>query len=173
MSKYPTPRQFSDLLKIDERDLLKEVRRQPGLTLEAGMMEADAQYELAQAKLAFEVTEAKVQLEVRRAPAAFGLDDPKEASFKAAIMLDKRVQEAQKRVDEAKHYLGLVQAYVTGQTDRRRMIERHVDLMQIEYYSDREPRPRSQAGRKALSDGVREGMAEEAVGNRAGRTGSR
>lgn len=148
-------RKGSNAVDIDENNLVTECLDHPRATLDAHEDEADAKHELAKANERLAVTEADLQLSVRETPEKFNLPkDMKEAGIKAAVMLHKDYRTAVQEVNDAQHRVHLCTAMVKGLEDKRRMIERIIELKQIDYWS--EPRPRGTESRAAVANGTKE-----------------
>lgn len=127
---------------IDDRRLDRECLQQAQLSRAAGEREADARHAHAQAKAAFDVACARLQLAIRAAPVAYKLRaKPTKDEVDAAIILQPEYTEALLRVNEAKYALDLAAADVSAHIDRRKMIERRVELLAIDWHAEREPRP--------------------------------
>lgn len=140
--------------RLDE-ECITHARR----TLDACEDEADAKHELAKAKSRLDVIEAQLQIDIRKDPEKFNLPkDLKEAGIKAAVFLHKDYRTASKDVDDSQHQVHLTTAKVSALTEKRRMIERLVELRQIDYYS--EPRPRGKASREYVEEGTKKQTRE-------------
>lgn len=127
--------------EIDPNDLVEECVLQAQMTRAAGIREADARHAHDQCKSRLDVVESETAHAIRTAPDRFGLaDKPTIPDIKSAVVRSKAVQDATRELHDARRALALAEADVRAHTDRRKMIERLVDLKQIEYYSDREPR---------------------------------
>ena len=138
---------------IDPARLDRELLRQPGLTRRAGSPEADARHAYMQAKSRLDVVKARLTLAVRRQPSKFGLrDKPNEAEVDAAVMLEQDYQNAVRAVNEAKFALDVAAADSNAMLDRRKAIEGLVDLLSLEYWSEREPRAATAGGRDRMDD---------------------
>lgn len=139
----PPPDEF---LTIDVTRLDEEWLDQPRLTRRVCAAEADARHEWTKAKARLDVVSAELSLNVRRNPDVYDLDKPTEKSIEATILLQPKYQAALEEVNDLKHALDLHTADVSATIDRRRALERSVDLAQMEYFG--EPKARSAATRE-------------------------
>lgn len=133
---------------IDQHALDREIVLQPGMTREAGYREADAKHRHDQAKAALAVVAARLSLAIRRSPDRYHLRErPNQDEIEAAVLLQPEYERANNELIEAKYALDVATADTVWTLDRRKMIERLVDLLALDYYAEREPRPRSSKGR--------------------------
>ena len=136
-----------DVARIDQ-----EIIRTPQLTRKAGVREAEARHELAQANARLAVTAAKRRQKIRADPPAFGLrEKPNNDEVEMALQLDSLYQEAIKEVNQMEFAVGVAKAETLAMIDRRKMVERYVELMALDYFAEKEPHVRSQA-RQRLED---------------------
>lgn len=134
---------------IDASRLDLEWLRQAQLARAAGRQHADAEHALAQAKAVLTVTKARVLLEVRKQPEVFGLrPKPNEAEVDAAVDLDARVTTALEAYQTAERDVGYAKADVIAFVDRRKALENYVRLLELDYVSEREPRPVGERARQ-------------------------
>lgn len=137
---------------IDPNNLAEECAAQPGMTRAAGVREADARHARDQAKSRLDVVEAEIAHEVRKDPEKFGIEgSPTIPEVKSAVVRDRRYQTAVAELNGAERELQLAGADVRAHTDRRKMIERLVELLQLDYFSEREPRVSDPAVRDAAT----------------------
>jgi len=128
---------------IDPRRLDLMWIRQPQLARAAGVREADARHAHAQAKARLDVTSAQLTLEIRKAPGTHDLrDKPTADEIAAAVTVDKRYQDALTALNRRKYELDVASADTTAFVDRRKALENLVELMKLEFHSEREPRAR-------------------------------
>lgn len=146
-----TPR---DPFAIDEDDLWGEWLRQARLTRTAGVRVADAEHHVSQIRAAHAVAVAEAVRRVRRSPDSYGLKGkPAEDAVKSAAVLDSDVLAALNDVHNAEHALAICKAESVAMSDRRRALERLVELIAIDYHA--EPRARGPAARAAVENGNR------------------
>lgn len=152
--------------EIDEGRLDFEWLRQPRLTRRAGEREADARHAVAQAKARLDVCEAQLRRAVRRNPGDHALKDkPTEGAIGEVVILHPDYQRALAEYNDAKLELDLCSADASAMMDRRRALERLVELLNIDYFS--EPRARGEHSRAAMNNAAKT-AAREPV-KRAGR----
>lgn len=146
MAEKPNP------YRIDPDRLDQEWSDQPGLTRQAGYAEADADFAASRAKAKVDVTYAQLELMVRRNPDQFGLDDKATVGeVKARIMVHPEYQAAVEALHRAEYALKIATADKFAMVDRRKGLENMVELRQIEYYGEREPRPLSPGAAGAVA----------------------
>ena len=145
--KLPSP------FQIDENNLHTELVRIPQLTRDAGVREADARHELDKAKARLEVTRARILLVVRKDPEEFDLrPKPNEAEVEAAVALHPDVKRATDEFNDARRNAGYAEADTSAFLAMRKSVERLVELLQLNYYSEREPHATTAAGRERMDD---------------------
>jgi len=141
-----------ELLTIDEGSLDQECLKHPRRMLRWVLLEADARQEVSLAKARMELTEARLKRLIRADPAVHGLKDkPTEGAINEALTEESRYQEDLAAYNGAKHHQDQVAGVVSALTEKRRAIERLVELRQIDYYA--EPRPK--VGSDAMQQGVK------------------
>ncbi len=143
-------------LDINEAALDREWLRQAQLSRAAGEREADARrvHDLAKAKLA--VVHARLSLAARKNPGVFGLrEKPNADEIDAAVIVHEEYQVVQNMLIEARHDLDLAAAYNVAMIDRRKALERLVELFALNYFSDQEPRASSDNIRDRVRDAER------------------
>ncbi len=129
-------------LLIDENKLLEEWLGQPSLTREAGRREADARHEHAQAKARLDVISARLKLQIRRNPGKYTLPDkPTVDQVDATLIAEREYQDALDVVNVTKRNLDYATADTNAFLDRRKALERLVELLHLEYWSERGPQP--------------------------------
>lgn len=149
-----------DPADIDPDHLDRELIGQPQLTRATGHREAEAKHAHDQAKARMAVLDARLSLAIRANPTKYGLrEKPNKEEVEAAVLTQPAMEAAQKEVLETKYALDIASADTTWVLDRRKMLERLVDLLALDYYSEREPRPKSVRGREQ-ADEVRRRAAE-------------
>jgi len=137
---------------IDEGNLHGEWLKQPSLTRKAGVRVADAKHAVSQAKAAHAVALAEAARRIRRDPEKYGLKSkPAEDAIKSAAILDPDARAALDAVHDAEHALDVCEAESAAMSDRRRALERLVELLAIDYYA--EPRAKGPVGREVVANG--------------------
>lgn len=124
-----------DYHRIDKHRLPEEWDRQPQLYRFHADLLVEAEYEHDKAKTHLELTEAEVQLEVRGDPPSFGLDKATDKSIEAAVTADKRVIEAKRRLNEAKHAVGVHKAACRTVEQRKASLENQTTLALNDFYA--------------------------------------
>ncbi len=138
---------------IDETKLADEWLGQANLTREAGRREADARHAHAQAKARLDVISARLKLQIRRHPEKFSLSEkPTVDQVETTLIVEKEYQEALDAVNVAKRNLDYATADTNAFLDRRKALERLVELASLNMWSEREPRPVSAGGREVLEN---------------------
>lgn len=152
----PAIEKAPSIVQIDEHNLDKECIRLPHDFLQYAHLAAEARRDLDEAKAELDVVEAKVARFVRNTPAKYGIAEKvTEGAIKAAVATDRRYLEQQKKVNEAKHQLDMLQAVVSALETKKRSLTLLCDLMGMSYYSN--PKV-SEAGKEAV-----ERMTQERV----------
>jgi hypothetical protein len=142
----------ASVFDIDPERLDRECLKQASLSRAAGEVEADARHANAQAKARLDVVAARLTLAIRNDPAKYRLrPKPTKEEVEAAVVLEPQYQEALKEVNQTQHDLDVAKADVAAHIDRRKMLERLVDLLQLNYFSEREPKPVTQEGRERIA----------------------
>lgn len=137
---------------IDPDRLDREWTDQPGLTRMYGVAEADADFAAGRAKAKVDVTYAQLELRIRRSPALFGLPDkPQVGEIKATIETHPDYAAAVEAQAQADYQHKIAKANVFAMVDRRKALERLVELTQIAYYGEREPRPMSSGSAESVA----------------------
>lgn len=158
MANQPNP------FTIDPDRLDREWADQPGLTRRYGHAEADADFAAARAKSKVDVTYAQLELRIRRSPGLFALPEkPQVGEIKATIETHPDYLAAVEAAAQADYALRIAKAEVFAMVDRRKALERLVELRQIDYYAEREPRALSPGAAEHVSS-VRKRAVREAPG---------
>lgn len=144
-----------ELLAIDEGALDRECLAHPRRLLRWVLLEADARQEVALTKARVDLAEARVRRAVRLDPASFGLKEKYTVGDIAEVVtLSKEYNEALTEFTAAEHHADQVRGVVSALHEKRRAIERLVELKQIDYYA--EPRPKvGPAGSDAMKEAVK------------------
>lgn len=141
-----------DHYRIDPRALDAEVVAQASRTRAAGLAEAEARLKHSEAKAQLDVCRARLWLDVRNNPTKYHLPEgrPTEALVEAAVTMARDYQVAVNNLNQAKFALDIASAEVVAELDRRKMIERFIELVALDYHSEREPKPVSPAARERM-----------------------
>lgn len=147
---------------IDHANLDKEWIRQATLSRAAGRREADAKHEHAQAKAALDVVCARLRIDIRERPELYGFKGkPTVDQVESALVLRPEYADAVREVNLAKRDADYANADTIAFIDRRKGLERLVELLALDYYAEKEP--------QALSRGARE--QADRLQQRAARSG--
>lgn len=126
---------------IDDSRLDREWLRQPKLMRAAGLREADARHELAQVSARLNVVSARLRTKIRADPGKYGLSaKPTKDAVDDALMLETEYKNALEDVIQAEYAVNIAKAETTAMVDRRKALERRVELIALDYYSEKEPR---------------------------------
>lgn len=139
-----------------------EWMRQGKLTRRACRDEADARHDHAQAKARLDLAEAQIKFEIRSNPTAYGLSEkPTVGDITAAMTIEPKYQAALAEVNESKRDLDYLSGDVTALVDKRKGLERMVELISIDYHTDREPRAHTPAAREVIEARTKEAVRSE------------
>jgi len=131
------------ILDIDKNLLDDEWLNQPKLYYNWALQLEDARLELDNAKAEFDVVQSEIDLDIRTNPEDYG-ELPKDVVDKgkitekmvaAVLIMQKGYKEAQQTVFEAKHRVGVLQAAVTALDQRKKALEKLVDLHGQKYFA--------------------------------------
>jgi len=131
------------ILDIDKNLLDDEWLNQPKLYYSWALQLEDARLELDNAKAEFDVLQSEIDLDIRTNPEDYG-ELPKEAVEKgkitekmvaAVLIMQKYYKEAQHVIFEAKHRVGVLQAAVAALDQRKKALEKLVDLHGQKYFA--------------------------------------
>lgn len=137
----------SSLFAIDEKDLVNEWEKQPELFFKYSVKLADARRDLDEEKAALSVVHAELDREIRENPEEFGMGKVTEPAIKAAIPLQDVYQEQERKIREVKHRVEVLSAYVAALDQRKKALEKIVDLHGQQYWSV--PRSNDEGMKKA------------------------
>ena len=126
----PTLRLEIDPLRLDD-----ELIGQPKQRQQFGELLADAQLDLDNAKSALSVAEAEADQDIRANPTDYGIDKLSEARISAAVTIHPAVKIAQKKQNEARHKVNVLQAAVDGLEHRRAALKGMVELFGQQYFA--------------------------------------
>lgn len=145
----------SNPFSIDPHDLDGEWLIQAKLTRKAGIREADARHDHAQAKARLDVLWGKLWREVLKNPELYDLAEgkkPTEDTIKATIAVQPSYIAAVDAVNDAKRDLDYCSSDTTAFIDRRKTLENLVDLVALEYYSTQEPQAKTPKAHEAMKN---------------------
>src|SRR5687768_2434473 len=135
MNKFATDLDES-ILEIDKDVLDEEWMSQPSLFFRYAAKEAKADNEVDEAKAELEVTEAELDKAIREDPQDYGiLDKCTETAIKNAIKQHKDYQNALEAHHTAKYKAGLLGAMVKALDQRKKALEKLVDLHGQSYFA--------------------------------------
>ena len=137
------PEDFS--VDIDPYRLDEEWVKQPKLYHVYAEKAADARQALDDAKNELEVVRASLYKEISAFPDKFGLSKTTEAAINNAMTVSDEYQQATQAVINAKHTVAVVEAAVQALDQRKKALEKLVDLHIADYYS----KPRATKGEAA------------------------
>lgn len=147
--KRPRPGKKSDV-DFNRHELDIEMNKQPNLMLKYSLDLADARRDLDIVKSRLGVTTAEIADSIRADPESYGLEGKaSEASIKNLLLKEMKCIAMESKVRECKHDVDILAGYVVALGDRRKMLEKEVDLWLAGYFA--EPRVRRE-GREALED---------------------
>lgn len=140
---------------IDQDDLAGEWLQMSKRTRDASRREADARHEHDQAKARLAVCRARLSLQIRKDPGKYDLPESKSPSndvVDATVEVQTEYQKLQDAVFIAKRNMDYATADTEAFLTQRKALERLVELLQMNYWAEREPRPMSQGSRDMMMD---------------------
>jgi hypothetical protein len=147
----PHKKKVSEVLAINEDDIAGEFFEQAGHVRRFGEAKADAQHELALAKIRLDFLEAELTLAIRRDPAAHDLPDkPTEKAISASVTVHPQYQAALREVNDLQQEVAYRAVHCDAIIEKRRSMEGIVDVREMEYYDGA---PRSREARAAAAEG--------------------
>jgi len=130
---------YRDELKIDLYNLDEEWLDQPNKVEKWTTHHAEAEAIRDRLEQRIGITKAKVEAEIRKNPTKFGWEDsgrpPTEPFIANRILLDKRVQQAQRNYIEAKKNAKILSGAVRSFEHRKRALEKLYDMWCKQYYA--------------------------------------
>lgn len=150
-----------DLFRPDKHRLDEELQEQPKLCRIYSDHSADAQKDLDEAEARLEFVEADLDRDIRRFPERYGYEEkaPTEPAIKKTIVLNKRYQEANKEVIQARYRVNQLKGVCNSIEHKKKSIESLVYLHSQGYWA--EPRVNGEGRKK-----VGEVTADRAFGKR-------
>lgn len=127
---------IADELSIDEYNLDKEWLAQAGRVFRYGVKLADAERDLDEVKSEFDVRKAEIYREVAADPSSFGLEKTTEAAINSVVIRDSRYLKSQRELFDAKHDAKIYEAAVKAFIDRKKALEKLVDLQMANYHGE-------------------------------------
>lgn len=140
----------SSFLQIDENQLDVEWLGQPELYYEWATKLADAIYDLDEAKAELELVQAEVENSIRSQPDKYGMEKITEKAVAAAVPMQQEYQDQSSAFNKAKHRVALYKATVDSLDQRKRALEKLVDLRLANYFS--EPRAKTDAAKEEMDN---------------------
>lgn len=126
------------IFSIDQLQLDKEWSKQSKLYFDWAEQLAEARTAYDKQESVFEVVQAELDKKIRAEPEKY-VDKATEASIKNAIILQPEYQDADRILRKKKHDMRVLEAAVTALDHKKKALEKMVDLLLSNYYSD--PRP--------------------------------
>ena len=123
------------LFAIDDRQLVEEWEKQPELFLRYSLKLADARRDLDEEKAKLSVVDAELDRDIRENPEDYGVGKVTETAIKAAIPLQTGHQKQEATIRDVKHQVEVLAAYVTALDQRKKALEKIVDLHGQQYWS--------------------------------------
>ena len=126
----------AEILDIDRSLLVEECEHQPKLCFQYIENLADTKKDLAEEKAELDVVKAEEELKIRTDPIEFGLKEkPTETSIKTVLVLNERIREHESIIRGLQHSVDILAGAVTAIDQRKRMLEKMVDLHGQQYYA--------------------------------------
>jgi hypothetical protein len=136
---------------IDLANLHEEWRSQPQYARQAGIRKAEAKRTVMAAKVKLKVVEARKMLAIRDDPESYDLPGkPTKDILEAAVIVSTEYMAALTELNQAEYELDIAEADVIAFIDRRKALENEVELLALDFYNEREPKPLSEAGKRTL-----------------------
>ena len=150
---------MAESTQIDPQRLDDEWLRQAQLTRKAGRAEAEARHAYNQTKARLDVLAARLNLRIRDNPGKYGLPaKPNNDVIAAAVTVNEEHVQLQQELNLRKFELDLASTEVLTMLDRRKALERLVELLALDYYSEKTPRAQSAAGRETSEKNLKRAM---------------
>lgn len=145
---------------IDSTRLDRELLKQPELYHKAAVGSAKAKNFQAEAARTLDVVYADLYLKISLNPKDYGLkaDRPTVDTIKSTLFLQQEYKDALKAVDEAKYSVNIHQANETALDQKKRCLEKLVDLFLHDYFSN--PKIPKGASREDIDDVLRNNKLE-------------
>lgn len=142
------------IFDIDLTRLEEEWSNHARLSQEYSEHLADANRRLDELNAEAKVIQAEVADDVRRRPGRYGYErgkKPAESAVKDAVTRSEPAQEIERRIIRQKHRVAILQGYVYSLIDRKKALEKLVDLWIGQYWS-KPKEPRQQKEGRNFSD---------------------
>jgi hypothetical protein len=137
------------VLDVDKNRLDDEWLNQPGLYFRWSLALEQARDDLEHIKAEFDVVKSELDLSIRTNPDDYDLPKVTDKSVAAALITQPDYKDAQQDLFEAKHRVGILQAAVAALEQRKRSLEKLVDLHGQQYFAT--PRA-SEDSREAMEE---------------------
>ena len=126
---------FSDDIAINKYQLDEELVEQPQKFYEWAKAEVIAGEKVSELKDTLEVTKAEMEIRIRKNPTLYDLpNNPKEALIKAAVLIQRKVKKASRRLIKAQRTHGLLKKAEKSFEHRKKSLEGLVSVnMQLHF----------------------------------------
>ena len=135
-------------LEIDQYRLVDEWVDQPSRYNHYARELANARREVDEAKAELELTKAEVAADIRAAPENYGMAKATEASVAECSITQRPYKLALATYNDARHKVGLLEAAVEGLQQRKRALEKIVDLHGQQYWA--QPKAKGEEAKEVL-----------------------
>lgn len=130
-------------LKIDKYRLDEEWVNQPKMFHVWAVKTADAGKRVDESKARLELTRAGLDRKIRNDPRAYDIDKVTEKGIEATILMDESYRDDMQILIDRRHDLKILEAAVAALEQRKRALEKLVDLHGRDYFA--EPRASSES----------------------------
>jgi len=130
-----TEHDVDNILTINKNVLDDEWLGQPKLYFQWAVQLEDARAELDEIKAEFDVAKSDLDLAIRTNPDDYDLPKVTDKAIAAAMITQKEYLVAQQEFFIAKHRAGVLQAAVTALDQRKKALEKLVDLHGQKYFA--------------------------------------
>lgn len=152
MSKEETTNPCAGLdLSVDQNRLPEQWADQPSMMLEYGLLLADAEQAVDEAKAKLAVVAAGLENDIRNNPQDYEIAKLTEATVAAAIPLQKAHQIATKAYNQARHEARIYRAAVDALGHRKSALQGMTDLYMRQWFADPETRETKPENTKTIS----------------------
>ena len=124
-----------NVLIVDLNNLELECSQQPRLFIRFARIVADQQDQADQLERQMKVLEAELDLEIRSNPKEYSIEKITEKAITATILTSQETKDLYTKTAEAKHKLKIAQAMIAALDQKKRMIEKAVDLHGQQYFA--------------------------------------
>ena len=152
-------------LSIDENALDVEWNNQSEKYYEVATDLANARQELDAASNELKLVNAELDLDIRSNPAKYGVAKVTEGSIESAITVHPEHQSALLSVRTAKHRVDILTGAVEAMQQRKKALEKMVDLFLANYHSA--PKVRNQVSSEAMTEGKKVALRRKGIKKKA------